>query len=301
MTTQSWSTRVRHDSDATFREWGSEFNSMLAAIGLVQTSDTGQINWASATRPGTGSFAGYEVWRFDDTLQGTAPIFLKFEYGTWGGNATAPRIRIGVGIATDGSGNVTTIGGGAAGMRDINNQQAQTSDNARTSYFCHTEGFLGLAWKLGTGGNTVGTFLLCRTVDSDGDPTATGALARWGIGQTGAVTSSQAMRFAATAELYAEQTSLVNAALCLNPQVRSVSTIGSDIQAFIAWTITPAVAPLVGICGVISSEVPTGNTFDVALVGATQRTYIALESRNGPMGAIDSSSTGGLKPAMLWE
>lgn len=26
MTTQSWSTRVRHDSDATFREWGSDVN-----------------------------------------------------------------------------------------------------------------------------------------------------------------------------------------------------------------------------------------------------------------------------------
>lgn len=301
MTTQSWSSRINHSNTTTFREWGSELSGMLAAAGLVQTADTGQINWGSVSKPAAGVFAGYEIWRFDDSLQGTAPIFFKIEYGTNGGNANAPGMRIGVGIASDGAGGVTTIGGGAATQRQINNQQGLTSDTALNSYLCVTEGFMGLSWKQNTGGQGEASFFVSRTVDNTGAPTALGAMVMWGSGNTSRFEATQAMRFAATAELYTVQTAIANTALCLNPQSRSVSTVGSDVQAFLAWTITPSVAPLVGVCGVINSEIVAGNTFSLPLVGTTARNYIALTQRAGPMGGLDSTAAGGLKPAMLWE
>lgn len=74
--------------DAAFRAWGSAYAAKWASMGLVQTADTGQINWATVTQPAAiNTVAGYEIWRMNDALQATAPIFLKIEYGT--GAATA--------------------------------------------------------------------------------------------------------------------------------------------------------------------------------------------------------------------
>jgi hypothetical protein len=36
--------------------WGSGIAAQIAAMGLVQTSDTGQINWATVTRPAINTF-----------------------------------------------------------------------------------------------------------------------------------------------------------------------------------------------------------------------------------------------------
>src|SRR5690606_4107061 len=145
MTAISWAARIRHDSDEMFREWGSRLSSELANAGLVQTPDTGQINWASVTRPGSNSVAGYEIWRFDDALQGTAPVFLKLSYGT-GNNTNGPRLTLQVGTGSDGSGNLT----GTLSSTFVNNSStSHASDTAYPSYLCVTEGFFGLNHKAG--------------------------------------------------------------------------------------------------------------------------------------------------------
>ena len=71
-----------NSSDANFRAWGSYISARFAAVGLVQTADTGQINWTTVLTPASpGLFTGYEIWRFNDALQATAPVFFKIEYG----------------------------------------------------------------------------------------------------------------------------------------------------------------------------------------------------------------------------
>lgn len=100
--TTTWS----HSSDATFREWGKAISDGLAAVGLVKTSDTGQINWASVTRPGSAGYAGYEVWRFNDTSQSTQPIFLKIQYGTASSTSNG-QMSLQAGQGSDGSGGLT--------------------------------------------------------------------------------------------------------------------------------------------------------------------------------------------------
>jgi hypothetical protein len=49
---------------------------------------------------------GYEIRQFDDTLQATAPWFIKLEFGS-GTAAGDPSIWITVGTGTDGAGNLT--------------------------------------------------------------------------------------------------------------------------------------------------------------------------------------------------
>ena len=102
----SWSTPIENSSDATFRAWGSDIAARLATAGLIQTADTGQINWVTVLRPAASAYGGYEVWRFDDTLQGTSPVFMKIEYGSSNNQAT-PALRITVSSGTNGAGTPT--------------------------------------------------------------------------------------------------------------------------------------------------------------------------------------------------
>lgn len=92
--------------DATFRTWGSGISAQFAAMGLVQTADTGQINWATVLRPATLTVAGYEIWRFADALQATKPVFIKIEYRI-GSVADRPSLILSVGTGSNGAGTLT--------------------------------------------------------------------------------------------------------------------------------------------------------------------------------------------------
>jgi hypothetical protein len=107
MTTANVNILPDSNTAANFRSAGAAINAQLSAMGLVQTADTGQINWTTVANPGSNVFAGYEIWRFNDALQATVPVFIRVEY--WGslssGNHYAHKIQIG--FATDGAGNIT--------------------------------------------------------------------------------------------------------------------------------------------------------------------------------------------------
>lgn len=73
--------------------------------GFVQTSDTGQINTATVSYPGSNNTdAGSEFWNFSDSLQSTYPVTLKITYGR-AGDANSMRLTFTVGMClTNGSG-----------------------------------------------------------------------------------------------------------------------------------------------------------------------------------------------------
>lgn len=99
--------RTTFATDAEFREWAQAVHDAIAATGLVQTSDTGQINLTTVAKPGAANTAaGYEIWRFDDALQATRPVFFKFEYGT-AAAATRPGMWFTIGTATNGAGTLS--------------------------------------------------------------------------------------------------------------------------------------------------------------------------------------------------
>jgi hypothetical protein len=134
MTLSTWSRGNLTNSDATFRTACQDIHNALAAVGLVQTADTGQIDLATVVKPGTiNTSAGYEIWRFNDALQATAPVFIKIEYGTNGANANTFGIWMTVGSSTDGAGNL-----GAQKSSRIQLGTATTS--SATPYLCWVSG-----------------------------------------------------------------------------------------------------------------------------------------------------------------
>ena len=285
MTTQSWNTVIAHTTDATFRAWGSELSARLAAIGLVQTADTGQINWGTATRPATNVAAGYEIWRFNDSLQGSAPIFLKVEYGTASGNSQSPMVWVTVGTGSNGSGTLTGQQTSRVTTSSINAAATNLVTNW-PSYACAVEGAAWVSNKYGAAGTGRGFtfFAIFRTCDSAGAPTTTGYVLYAG-GTATATTSTiqaQAVRTAATATSF---TLDVNGLYSFVVHGLSTTvTSAGDTQVGLHWMPTPYVKPVFGICTMAVAESSFGASFSTTLVGSTPRTYVSIHSSAGQSG-----------------
>jgi hypothetical protein len=95
-------------TDAAFRAWGSGISQCFDDFSLFKTADTGQIDWTTVTKPAAiNTVQGYEIRRFSDSLQSTAPILFKIEYGAPSGIANfPPGIRLTLGVGSNGAGGI---------------------------------------------------------------------------------------------------------------------------------------------------------------------------------------------------
>jgi hypothetical protein len=292
MTTATWSSSWEHSSDATFRTWGDKLSTELQNCGLVQTADTGQINWTTVTRPGTTTNAGYEVFYLNDSLHATSPIYIKLYYGT-AGVADRPRIQVEVGTGSNGSGTITGTAKTAVVTCGAANSVGGTTSYA--SYVCVVSGFVGVLHKLTHGSH----FGLCisRTVDTTGAATSLGANVTVG---SSSVQLNQNLRFTATAAAYSA-TNGVTQAVPNQPGATPADTGdgAGNYQVYLSWGGWPAVGPIVGWCAVRGVEFPAGTTFSVALVGSTARTYISSGASN--IVSNNTYSNSAFPLAMLYE
>lgn len=175
MSTTTYQVLPDNSTTAHFRAWGLAHNTALAAVGQVQTADTGQINWTTVAAPGAGNTSqGYEIWKFADTLQATTPIFYKIEYGS--GAATAdPSLWFTIGTSSDGAGNITGT------TMYARTQVALTSSdttNMFDTYVSGTSGRIAVALWVGRSGTVPGTQFplqwgIERSKDNNGNDTAT--------------------------------------------------------------------------------------------------------------------------------
>lgn len=293
MSTQNYQTVLDHTTDAGFRAWGAAFKAHLIAVGLTNTADTGQIDWTTVTRPATNTYAGYEIYRFNDSLQGSAPIFIRFDYGT-GSNASNPLSSVSVGTSTDGAGNLNNTGAFSTF------QQPWVQDNtpgvtAYPTYICYSaaQGFLGIAWKLGAFGLStpgVGFLMLGRSCDATGAPTGTGATLVTGFNNPALM---QALRFPATAQGYAQHQ---NYGQVIGNVLSSID--GVNVQAYLLWTQYPRVEPINWGFMVITAEF--GRVLVATpVVGSVAHTYLALGA-NSPY-AGQGSNDANYSFAMLYE
>lgn len=300
MTTVPWSSALDHTSDAGFRAWGAEYNAKLAAAGLVQASDTGQINWASVNRPGISTVAGYEIWRFNDALQATAPIYIKLEFGT-GTNASVPQLWITVGTGSNGSGTIT----GQSSTRTICGTTGNPGVAATSypSYACHAEGHFGISYKQGwhTLNMTPGTWFLHRYSDDDGTPNGDGFVVYMVSNANSAATASylvpQSVRTAATATTFTAATNTGTYALWPHGLSNPTLDAAGDVQIVPYFYPTKRLQQSFALCAVDVNEIATAATFSVALKGASARTFISL-GNGGGLGGIGNTNARG---AMLWE
>lgn len=292
MTTASWSTVLDHTSDAGFRAWGSELNTKLAAVGMVQQSDTGQINWTTVTRPGTNAVAGYEIWKTP-----SGGLCLKIEYGT-GGSTSSAALWLTVGTGSNGSGTLT----GQTSTRTqlgINGSQVAATSTALQSYLCAKANYIGLNWKCGSFGSgfvSPNQFVVAPTVDSTGADSNTGYYVLLGPRQPAGSFSLalQTIRTLATAATRA----LTNS-FCVMAGQPAASSDGTNNQVYLHWLDTPGVQPALYSGTIISSELTLGNTASIALIGATARTYISCGGASNIH--ADAAVTAGLNQIMLWE
>lgn len=293
MATYSYSARLRHDSDAAFREWGSAFSAALAAVGLVQTSDTGQINWNTVTRAGTNSDAGYEIWRFSDPLQGTYPIIIRFNYGT-GGTATSPRLQVVITQATNGAGSPS--GTYDTPVRSLITGQAATVDTTWTSYFSFTPAGLCIAFN--TGGPSALRFLFLVLRKPEIDQTFSSPVRTY----FGWPASGNPWLFHVRADISSasvSSTSTAASALGYYPSALSSGALSGSADIAVIpywhWDDTAGMSPMLAACYAIGSDVGgAGATFTTTLFGSTPRTYLVT-------GAYDMTNGSGGSTCILWE
>lgn len=166
--------------DATYRAWIQSVHDALAAAGLVQTADSGQINIATVVRPAASSAApgsGIEVWRFNDSLQATAPLFVKIGYGVTGtAPPTSPVLFVQVGKGSDGAGNLTGLLVGTTGMRTVNRGQSLTAGSL--TFASHADGTMALVTDSVSPADTFRSFgfVVDRWRNADGTPNGEGIL-----------------------------------------------------------------------------------------------------------------------------
>ena len=300
----SWSTPIENSSDATFRVWGLDISTRLASAGLVQTADTGQINWVTVARPAANAYGGYEIWRFDDTAQATAPVFIKIEYGS-SNNQTTPALRVTVSSGTNGAGTPTGIVSSAITNYASGLLQANANITDFPSHVVHTEGYFALVFKMGassisaatSGFLTLFAFSVQRSVDNTGMPTSE-AVMLLGCGNGNQATA------APPASLLNYVSSTVNDAVTgtdigFMPSKMTTSMVGPDPQIFLHWASLPKMSPLVGTATYILSEVGLNSEFDLVLVGSTPRHYLAVG--NSFRKTAHNGSSAILGTAILWE
>ncbi len=290
-------------TDAKFRTWGSTISASLAACGLVQTADTGQINWTTVLKPGVATTkAGYEIWRFDDSLQGTAPIFLRIDYGT-GSKVDSPQVWFQVGTGSNGAGSVTGVQGVSNAAPCNGNSGPISSNTTMTLLFTHTDGFLVAysdTYSNGSLGMSPMFFAVERTRDqSTGAPTAEGMYVWRAVFNSTALAkgAGQAFNFATSA-------SFPEAPTACMPPGDSVNYGGS---LFPVYWCGPQPQVLSSLVGYMDAEIANYSTFTAKPIGSTTtRTYIALSncgtsSLYGADAVTGVSNEAAVRTAFLWE
>lgn len=154
---------------ANFRAWAQAIHDSLIAVGLVQTADTGQVTISTMALPtGSPTFVGYEIYRFNDALQATKPVFLKIEYGAGSANVVQGSFRVSISNATNGAG--TLNGTLVSTAKTLNGQIAIVDTAPQPSFFCGDTSSMVFAWPTSnaTGGFRPSLVMVERTRNADG-------------------------------------------------------------------------------------------------------------------------------------
>ena len=300
MATTNWSNTGYHNSDADFRTWGSALSTKLQAMaGLTKTADTGQINWATVTRAGSSTDAGYEIYYLNDAMHSTAPIYIKIYYGT-GVSTGGPRLKFEVSTGSNGSGTLTGVGVGTLWYASYS-YSASSSTPTYTNYLCVCEGHFYLhVWK---GSGFQGLISITRTCDETGTPDGYGvALKAYG----NSTSNSGAARYSGGSYRFDGTDAVVNTSLLGGYYTNIYSPLGmtaaesvlpsGDYQAWCAWEGFPDLRPIIGQCAVFPTHIPDLTTFSTTLVGSTARTYLVNNSFTN-LGNVWQD----MAPCFLWE
>lgn len=296
MTTQTYIDVIDHTSDAGFRAWAGALHQAILDCGLIDPGDSGQADFDTVPRPGTNTYV-YRIYRFDDTQQGSAPVFIRIEYGT-ASQAARPAIQVTVGTGSDGSGNITSPIISNQGI-SVGNVTPDSGTNY-TTRVCVVDGCFWFAQALGSQGGACHAFFSAyRSVGSDGVANGDAiAIIRRGGGAATSPLLSVVYRYQ-TASTH----TMTNGSWCLIAGGLTSSLVGGSAQVFKHYVVLPRVRPVPWLFTVIHSEFGNNTQFQATPVGATQRNYVSLGSEGfqhaNNVCALPSSA--GQTFALVWE
>jgi hypothetical protein len=316
-------------TDAAYRAWGASIAAGLQAVGLVQTADTGQINWATLALTSFPTVStpsiGYEIYRFSDALQASRPVFIKVEYGYMvGGLGTRAGVWgqtmwITVGTGTNGAGTLTGLVGTRRSMLAISATGSGITDSgvSRTdthSYFCgdgsSINAALGIDVAIATS-NLSGSatripvpavFSIERTRNLDGTYNGDGVVFAFGSWY-GIYASSQGQQ--SGFQILSFTTSQVHNADGFIPGAYPGSMSGSGVVGANVITYQIPVqtgagveGPMLGLLACWNGDFTAGQTISVPMYGA-QHTYLSCCQVGGAPNTSyfttnNGSTTGGL-------
>lgn len=215
-----------NNTDADFRAWAQYIHDLLVTTGgWVQTADTGQVDLTTVLKPTvTNTKMGYRIYRMNDTLQATSPVFLRFDFGS-GAAALTPGLWMTIGTGSDGAGTVTTIryNGGASATPGITPGGNTAVAGGKTSYGSASPS--RFVFSLWTGITPSYHMVLgverSKHADGSGAETGDGLILAWT--NANAVRFSQYVVLGATAQP-AQETGLFYVLSATNP-----SAFGSDV------------------------------------------------------------------------
>lgn len=268
MATQVYSGMVNNTSDAYFRKWSQDLHNAIVAAGMVQTADTGQITFASAVKPTSSSTsAGYTVYRFNDSQQSTAPLFVRLDWGT-GNAASAPGLRITIGSGSSGSGAIT-------GAYVTNFLNGTTSNHNTTNLFqtrvCVRDGLFWFASGMGASSNGCSLFLMIARRANQTTATPAGTGFTWLSHSNGTYSGGRHN----TATGYGGTFS--NGAMALNVSEMGATLVdGADPQALIHFAAYPNIEVNPFAVTVNRNELGNNAQFPLAPLAGVSRNFVSL-------------------------
>lgn len=268
-----------------------------------RTADTGQVNWAGIATEST-VIRDYEIFALGGSLQATAPVYIRVDYvGSSSGYA-----QVTVGTATDGAGNLSglTVAAFKLQVHAITNQANLSAWAASdgSSYFT----FHYALDPVATGTDGLGIFVVERTRDLTGAPTAAGFhVWRWQ-----ANTATTTVGFGGQYRVFGAGSQPVNPDYTFGtfvPDIFNTTTglVGSTAYCWPAFTYTPlspggaSKALLFGY----PPDFPRGQAITVNHYGEAQ-TYVSLgDSVSNVFPSVNNSgavvSTKTLMPLIRWD
>jgi len=278
MSIQTISNAPAQSTDALFRVWGKAISDALTALGITKTADTGQIDWASVTKPASAStYSGYEIRQFTDTLQSSNPVIFKIQYGS-GSSATYPALLITVGHASDGAGVLT-----GEVTADILVACGNTSATSYTSWVTGDTGWFSMGLWSG-GSNLAHTFCLERLKDTTGADTDAGVQATYMAGPSSGGVQRQTMlpKTGAVYGYFAIQSAMPNS---------GSGGYGANVGVFPVFpNLGYAGNPCLGCLLYFTADIPRGTAITVSMYG-TNHTYIAVGDLGSSTTALNGNAS----------
>jgi hypothetical protein len=291
---------LNHTTDAGYRVWGQQMNTFLGTtIALTQTSDTGQVNWTTITRPGAGTYNGYEMYRLNDSAQSTAPLYIKVEYGTSSGGTGRSACKFSLGEGANGTGTLT-----GATWNDLvlfnfaSDGSTQALDLIMN--WNSTVGYLGMftnnaVYDNPSNGYPTFSFERLRTIT--GTPSTRGFAA--------CVLNSTAVNAYRTLNVGAYDSATSNSIPLFWPwrSTGAASAGGTFVSGLTPLTGNGTHGPLektLGLCGLGAADASASSVFSVTRWDGNVHSYITTRS----FGSANMNSTGvegNCRHAILWD